>query len=108
MKTIQAQNKNKDKDKELVLTIEKLFDDPIKRRALYFNLKYKETKADFEIVLKQRNEIRAEKIKLQLQLQKERRIRIIIVVGCTILGISAGIGFTVLGAKIGQLVSAWR
>lgn len=105
MKITQAQN---DKDKELALTIEKLFDDPIKRRALYFNLKYKQVKADLTIVEKQRNEAIKNQKSLQLQLQKERKIRVVLVIGCVVLGVSMGIGFSVLGAKIGQLVAAWR
>lgn len=94
-KTTQDQN-----DAELVQTIEKLFDDPIKRRALYFNLKYKEVSADLKLVVDQRNKVVADNTRLQLELTKQHKIKIALVIVGFSLGLTLGFGLAWLGAKI--------
>ncbi len=95
-------------DQELAITIEKLFDDPLKRRALYFNLKYKQLKSDLTVVVAQRDQVIKNNMELRVKLTKKRRLVIGLTVGTFVFGISVGIGLVVLGAKIGELVAAWR
>jgi hypothetical protein len=102
------QDPNETDNKELIKTIEALFEDPLKRRALYFNLKYKQVKSDLNIVLAQRDKLIKDNMVLSAQLTKQRKLRIVLVIGGFTLGVSIGIGLIVAGAKIGQLVSAWR
>ncbi len=92
----------------MIKTIEILFEDPLKRRALYFNLKYKQIRSDLVVVVAQRDKTIKDNLVLQAELTKQRKLRIVLVIGSFTLGVSIGIGLVVLGAKIGQLVSAWR
>lgn len=95
-------------DADLVATIEKLFTDPLKRRALYFNLKYKQLKSDLTVVVTQRDQAIKNNMELRVKLTKKRRLVIGLTIGGFVVGISVGIGLVVLGAKIGELVAAWR
>jgi hypothetical protein len=92
------------KDKELADTIEKLFDDPIKQRALYFNLKFKQVTADLVIIEKQRNILIKKNQELNLIVIRQKKIIITIAIGGFIFGVSIGIGLIALGTKISQLL----